>query len=306
LAVLWFGFIGLIEPRIRRQRLLLVPVGRAESLLARAEADWVIARTASDTPTRVTGVVADLHADLSPEWQQLLARAALSGLPVYHWKQIAEALTGMVDIEHLFENNLGSLLPSSVYLRFKHVVDVAAAILVLPLVLAIALPAALAVLVCDGRPVLFRQRRVGFRGRPFTLLKFRTMHRGAHNGQAFTAANDPRITRLGRWLRRCRIDELPQIINILRGEMSWIGPRPESFQLAEWYEREVPFYIYRHIVRPGITGWAQVHQGNVAEIKAATGKLRYDFYYIRYFSPWLDVLIAAKTVRIVLTGFGAR
>jgi lipopolysaccharide/colanic/teichoic acid biosynthesis glycosyltransferase len=137
------------------------------------------------------------------------------------------------------------------------------------------------------------------------MLKFRTMrHNGV--GRAFTEKNDPRITRVGRWLRRYRIDELPQIVNILRGEMSWIGPRPEAMALAKEYESQIPFYIYRQIVRPGITGWAQIHQGNVAEVKNATDKLRYDFYYVKYFSPWLDLLIAAKTVKTILTGFGAR
>ena len=114
------------------------------------------------------------------------------------------------------------------------------------------------------------------------------------------------MTRLGRYLRKWRIDELPQIINIGGGEMAWIGPRPEALPLAEWYESQIPFYSYRHIVRPGITGWAAVNQGNVAEIDAATFKLQYDFYYIKHISPWLDILILAKTVRTVLTGFGAK
>ena len=88
--------------------------------------------------------------------------------------------------------------------------------------------------------------------------------------------------------------------------MSWIGPRPEAAYLSQWYESKIPFYSYRHIVRPGITGWAQVNQGNVAQIDGATGKLHYDFFYIKNFSPWLDLLIYAKTIRIILTGFGAR
>ena len=121
-----------------------------------------------------------------------------------------------------------------------------------------------------------------------------------------TVNGDSRITRLGRFLRQYRIDELPQVINVLRGEMSWIGPRPEAVALSEWYESELPFYRYRHIVRPGITGWAAVHQGNVAEVDAATTKLKYDFYYVKYFSPWLDLMIAARTVKILITGFGAR
>ena len=306
LVVFWFGFIGLIEPRLRRPRLLLVPAGDAENLLVNAEADWLLARSANSLPDGISGVVADFRADLATEWQQLLARAALAGLPVYHWKQIAEALTGTVDIEHLSENNLGSLLSSSAYLRVKPLLDFTAAIVSLPASVLVALPVALAILVFDGRPIFFRQERIGFRGLPFTMLKFRTMRSDADKGLAFTEDGDQRITPLGRFLRRYRLDELPQIVNILKGEMSWIGPRPESLKLAEWYESEVPFYNYRHIVRPGISGWAQVHQGNVAKIKAATGKLRYDFYYIKHFSPWLDILITAKTFRTVLTGFGAR
>ena len=122
----------------------------------------------------------------------------------------------------------------------------------------------------------------------------------------YTVDHDPRITRIGRLIRKYRIDELPQIFNILRGEMSWIGPRPEAVDLAEWYERDIPFYAYRHAVRPGITGWAQTNQGNVAEIDAATAKLHYDFYYIKHFSPSLDLLIALKTIKTILTGFGSR
>ena len=307
IAVLfWFGFVGLIEHRIRRVCLLLLPFGRARKLLSNTQADWRLAASAAELPTGVSGVVADLDADFSPAWQQLLARAALDGLPVYHWKQVAESLSGTVDIEHPSENNLGSLLPSSVYLRFKHLLDAAAALVVLPVVLPILALAALAIKLDDGGPVLFRQKRMGFRGRPFTMLKLRTMQINKLQGPAFTEPDDPRVTKVGRILRKYRIDELPQVLNIIKGEMSWIGPRPESLELAAWYEGEVPFYGYRHIVRPGITGWAQTLQGNVAEIEAATGKLRYDFYYIKYFSPWLDVLIVARTIRAIATGFGAR
>ena len=304
LVLIWFALIARVEPHIRRHRLLVLPFGRAEDLLTNQAADWIVARSPQALPPRITGVAADLHANLAPEWERLLSRAALSGLPVYHWKQIDESLSGTVDIERLA--NLGSLLPSSVYLRLKRLVDTAMVVVTLPLTLPIAVLAAVAILICDGRPILFRQTRTGFQGRQFVMLKLRTMPVGSEHGQAFTEPDDPRVTRLGRILRHYHIDELPQIINILKGEMSWIGPRPESHALAKWYEGEVPFYSYRHIVRPGITGWAQVHQGNVAQIKAATGKLRYDFYYIKYFSPWLDLAIVAKTVRIVLTGFGSR
>ena len=306
MALLWFGAVSLIEARVRRDRFLLLQFGQARNLLARPEADWVMAKSVDKLPHDITGVVADLRADLPPDWEKLLSTAALSGLPVYHWKQVAESLSGTVDIEHISENNLGSLLPSSAYLRLKRLVDTVLVLLTLPVTLPVAFVAALAILVFDGRPILFRQMRTGFHGQRFVMLKFRTMQQGSEEGPQFTMDGDFRVTRLGRILRRFRIDELPQIINIIRGEMSWIGPRPESVDLANWYENEVPFYSYRHIVRPGITGWAQVHQGNVAEIEAATTKLRYDFYYIKYFSPWLDILVAARTVPILVTGFGAR
>jgi lipopolysaccharide/colanic/teichoic acid biosynthesis glycosyltransferase len=152
---------------------------------------------------------------------------------------------------------------------------------------------------------------MGYRGRTFRVAKFRTM--GHASGQtdldrdgAMTKDDDPRVTKLGRFLRRTRIDELPQILNILKGEMSWIGPRPEAVVLSRWYEGELPFYRYRHIVPPGITGWAQVNQGHVSDLDQVNHKLHYDFYYITNFSPWLDILILIRTARTVLTGFGSR
>ena len=121
-----------------------------------------------------------------------------------------------------------------------------------------------------------------------------------------TKDGDDRITRVGAFLRRSRLDELPQIINILKGEMSWIGPRPEAAVLSTWYTGEIPFYRYRHVVKPGISGWAQVNQGHVAGVDEVHRKLQYDFYYIKYFSPWLDSLIVFSTIRTMLTGFGSR
>jgi lipopolysaccharide/colanic/teichoic acid biosynthesis glycosyltransferase len=305
-AVAWLHFVLYIEATFRRPRLLVLRGGDAESLMQLQGADWQIARKPGEVPRGITGVVADLRSDLAPGGERFLARCALEGLPIYHSKQVRESLTGHVAIEHLSENTLGALLPSSVYMRFKRLFDLAGVLLAAPLALPLALATAVLIKLVDGGPVLFRQTRMGFRGKPFTIYKFRTMAMNAEKGGRFTAPDDPRVTRLGRVLRRYRIDELPQIINILKGEMSWIGPRPESIALSNWYERRIPFYSYRHIVRPGITGWAQVNQGNVAMIDAATTKLHYDFYYIKHFSPWIEILIAARTVRIVLSGFGAR
>jgi lipopolysaccharide/colanic/teichoic acid biosynthesis glycosyltransferase len=306
MALFWFAVVAALEPLARRQKLYVVPLGRAPRLTSSRAADWVVGRAPDDFPPRVNGIVADLQAGLSPEWEAFLARAAVAGVPVYHWKQLVERFSGTVDIEHLVENSFSSDLSVSVYPRLKRLIDLGISFVTLPVTALMMLGVGVAILVCDGRPIFFTQTRMGYRGRPFTIFKFRTMRTGAESGERFTEANDPRITRLGRVLRRYRLDELPQILNVIRGDMSWIGPRPESKELADWYQSQVAFYSYRYVVRPGITGWAQVNQGNVAKIEAATGKLRYDFYYIKYLSPWLDLAILLQTVRIVFNGFGSR
>jgi lipopolysaccharide/colanic/teichoic acid biosynthesis glycosyltransferase/putative flippase GtrA len=251
------------------------------------------------------GVVADFSAELEPEWEHFLAFSALQGIPVYHVKQFNESITGRVAVDHLWENTLGALVPALIYPQVKRVCDILGALLLLPVVVLVVGVCAIFIKLETPGPVFYHQRRTGMGGRPFTIFKLRTMT-DKHDGDAYTLADDTRITRVGRLLRLYRIDELPQIINILRGNMSWIGPRPEVVSLAEWYEREVPFYVYRHIVRPGLTGWAQVHQGNVAAVDAARVKLEYDFFYIKHFSFWLDAVIVAKTLGTIVTGFGSR
>jgi lipopolysaccharide/colanic/teichoic acid biosynthesis glycosyltransferase len=252
-----------------------------------------------------SGVIADLGSDLDPNWENFLAVVALRGLPVHHFKQFNESITGRVALDHLWENTLGAIVPALIYPQFKRGLDFLGALLLLPFIGPLVGICAILIKLETPGPVFFRQLRVGLGGRPFTVFKLRTMTHN-HNGADYTVPDDARITWVGRVLRQYRIDELPQIINILRGEMSWIGPRPEAISLAEWYEREVPFYVYRHIVCPGISGWAQVHQGNVAAVDAARLKLEYDFFYIKHFSFWLDAVIVIKTVRTILTRFGSR
>ena len=257
-------------------------------------------------------VAADFRHDHSAAWEARMADLVLSGMPVYHSKDLYESLSGKADLEHLSENNFGSLAPLAPFQIAKGIIDRLIAVPALVVASPIMLLAAIAIRLDSPGPVLFRQARAGYRGRPFEALKFRTMQvardpaGGAGRGSFITQENDPRVTRIGRFLRRSRIDELPQIINILKGEMSWIGPRPEATALSEWYQAEIPFYRYRHIVVPGITGWAQVSQGHVAELDDVKVKLQYDFFYIRNFSIWMDFLIIAKTIRTVMTGFGAR
>lgn len=256
-------------------------------------------------------IAADLRADLGPIWQRFILNAALAGIPVFDVKALEESVTGKVQIKHLSENTFGSVLPSLPYLRVKRVVDMSLAALALPFVGLGLVAVALAIKLDSPGGVFFKQQRVGFRGKPFVMLKFRTMRvdadpTGCTINSAITRDGDERITRVGRFLRRHRIDELPQILNILKGEMSWIGPRPEAEPLAHYYESRIPFYGYRHMVRPGISGWAQVNQGHVVEVDEIRDKLNYDFFYIKNFSAWLDALIAARTLRILLFGKGAR
>ena len=152
----------------------------------------------------------------------------------------------------------------------------------------------------DG-PAIFCQARVGRHGRPFRMFKFRTMRTGPDSAAVH---NEDRVTPVGRALRRYRIDELPQVLNIIRGEMSWIGPRPEAETLSAIYAANLPGYHDRHAILPGVTGWAQVNQGHVIGIDQAATKLALDRYYVARRSPWMDMLIVAKTVSVLLSGAG--
>ena len=158
----------------------------------------------------------------------------------------------------------------------------------------------------SGRPVIFRQERVGRGGKPFTIFKFRSMTNRAvgSEGELYTRANDARITRVGKWLRKLRLDELPQLWNVLKGDMSLIGPRAEWIKCAESYEVKIPSYHFRHLVKPGITGWAQVNYSYGENEHDAVQKLKYDLYYIRRYSLRLDAMIVLKTLHIMFWGKG--
>ena len=309
--LLWAYAIYFFAARRLRPRIAVVPLGSAETLREIAGVEWLrLDRPELALASGCNAIVADFDADLPDEWESFLADAALEGRVVYQVEQLRESLTGRVQVRHLSENSFGSLVPARAYSTIKHGADFLAAVAMLPFALPVMALCALAILLDDGGPVLFRQRRVGQGGRQFRVMKFRTMRvASGEDGSreaAMTLDKDVRITRVGAFLRRSRLDELPQLFNILRGEMSFIGPRPEAEVLSAWYTGDIPFYRYRHVVRPGITGWAQVNQGHVAEVSEIYLKTQYDFFYIKYFSPWLDVLIVFRTVKTMLTGWGAR
>lgn len=318
LSVAWFFLVYAMTQR-KTQLVLGVVEGGRVGLFDDMAGVEVVRLDGGALPPAIDAVTADFRHDHSDEWEARLADYTLAGVPVYHSKDLYESLTGRADLEHLSENTFGALGPMASLLDFKQMLDRLVALPAIVVMLPLFAVVAVAIKLDSPGPVFFMQRRMGYRGREFRVVKFRTMREdrkspreesaAAGNGgrsidQFITQENDRRITALGRFLRRTRIDELPQAFNILAGQMSWIGPRPEASQLSEWYQAEIPFYRYRHVVRPGITGWAQVNQGHVAEIDDIRTKLQYDFYYIRNFSLWLDILIVVKTIRTVFTGFG--
>ncbi len=317
IAIAFFLLVCRYSRRVGRQRFYVVPFGNVTWMAERSDLDIMFLQEPVFPQEPGAIVVADLRADLADDWERMIAEAAISGHAVYHTKQLRESIEGRVQIEHLSENSFGSLLPNLNYRSVKRVADFVTALLALPLVLlAFVIIGPLIKLTSPG-PILYRQHRMGYQGRHFSVMKFRTMKADsgpcdkthdeeARREAAKTKTNDDRITSFGRFLRRSRIDEIPQLLNVLKGDMSIIGPRPEALDLAEWYEKKLPFYSYRHIVRPGITGWAQVNQGHVAELDDVREKLHYDFYYIKNFSAWLDMVIALRTITIMATGFGSK
>jgi len=257
---------------------------------------------------RVNTVVTNLHApDLGADWQRFLADCTLRGISVYNIRQVEESLTGRVKIRHLYENDLGSLLPSPGYMLVKRVIDILLVLFSLPLTLPLMAATALAIRLESPGGALFTQNRVGQGGREFKIYKFRSMVCDSEkHGAQLAQEGDARVTRTGRFIRKTRLDELPQFFNILKGDMSLIGPRPEQKYFVDAFERSIPFYSYRHIVKPGLSGWAQVTQGYAGNEDETQIKIEHDFYYIKHFSFSLDVLILFKTLHTIVTGFGAR
>jgi lipopolysaccharide/colanic/teichoic acid biosynthesis glycosyltransferase len=190
--------------------------------------------------------------------------------------------------------------------RGKRAFDIVASLAITPFVLPAVAAASAIVLVTMGRPVFFRQARVGLGGREFMILKLRTMRPSEQEIEIATAIGDRRITPAGRWLRRFHIDELPQLWNVLAGEMSLVGPRPEQPGLAEAYAREAPEFAYRVLMRPGITGLAQVRAGYAADLAETRVKLAYDLLYLKNCTFLLDAEICARTVWAFLSGADAR
>ena len=309
LTVAFFYVIFLAARRWGRPNLSIVPGVETEALQHLGLVNCSTLSSANADPGDATPVVVDLRQQLDRVWEDFVTDCALSGRPIYDSRQLLESLTGRVVVERLSETRLGSLLPDVVYAGVKGVLDRILALAVLVFTAPFLLLIGAAIRIESKGPALFRQERIGQGGKRFTVYKFRSMRlvdEAEEIGALMTQERDARITAMGKILRRTRIDELPQILNILRGQMSWIGPRPEAVPLSQWYSEQIPFYRYRHTVRPGLTGWAQVNQGHVTTLEEAAVKLQYDFFYIKHFSLWLDLLVLCKTVKVVVNGHGAK
>ena len=261
---------------------------------------------------RYSGVVLAERVDrIRPELLDHLVRTQFQRTRVYTLESFYEAHWRHVPVHSLdpfWPLQMGfQLARNSPYHYLKRLFDVILAALLLAMLWPVLLLLLLVVWMESGWPAIFRQPRVGREGEVFTVFKYRTMRAEAGTEEAtdiYTRAGDPRITRAGGWLRKLRLDELPQLFNVLRGDMSLIGPRAEWIKCAERYEQRIPFYHFRHLVKPGITGWAQVNYPYGESDEDAIEKLKYDLYYIRHYSLKLDAMIVLKTVHTVLFGKG--
>ena len=234
-----------------------------------------------------------------------------AGVHVNDFSSFIERETGRVDLDTvnpswlIFSDGFSS--GRAVSSVAKRIFDIAASTLLLALTAPIIILFALIVKVDSKGPAFFRQTRVGLFGESFDVIKLRSMRTDAEvNGAQFAQKDDPRVTRIGRFIRKVRIDELPQTWSVLKGEMSFVGPRPERPEFVADLEEQLPFYAERHMVKPGITGWAQVNYPYGANLEDSRHKLEYDLYYAKNYTPFLDLIIILQTLRVVLWHEGAR
>lgn len=256
-------------------------------------------------------VIAITH-EKSSKLLKAVVHAKTKGIEVYDMPSLYQRLTGKLPVDHITDNwfvyNHLHGMDRNIYTKnVKRMVDIALSFTGLIVSLPVMIAVSVAIKLDSRGPVLFRQKRVGIDGKIYEIIKFRSMIKNAEsNGAIWAREDDPRVTRVGRFTRKTRIDEIPQMWNVLKGDMSFIGPRPERPEFVDPLNNEIPFYHLRHAIRPGITGWAQVNYRYGASKEDAIEKLQYDIYYMKNLSPFLDLHILLRTVRVVLFGMGAR
>lgn len=234
----------------------------------------------------------------------------LRGVVIENCGSLVERLSGKLPLDGLNPSTLiftdGFRMSTSQQI-FRRLLSFAVSLIALLICLPFLPFIVLAVRLSSPGPIFFSQTRVGHRGRPFTAYKFRTMRKDAEKqGAVWAAKDDPRVTKIGRVLRNTRLDEIPQLWNVLRGDMAFVGPRPERPEFVQWLSREIPFYDLRHMIRPGITGWAQVRYQYGASLEETKRKLEYDLYYVKHQSIGLDLLVMFETIKTIILRRGAQ
>lgn len=262
-----------------------------------------------EAPSIGETLAVDFKAVLSDRMAAYVSSAIVSGAPVRAFAAVYEEHTGRLPVVHMSEGwELSAPIDRRApWLFGKRFFDVALVLLTAPLWLLIWAVGAVVVKVASPGPALFTQERIGLRGRVFRLVKLRTMYPDAErDGPRFAVPGDVRVFPVGAFLRRFRIDEVPQLWNVLRGDVALVGPRPEQVPFAQEFSERIPFYDHRHLIRPGVTGWAQVNYGYADGEADTIEKLTYDLYYVKHMSPWLDLQILTTSFATVLLGRGAR
>lgn len=301
------GLALAVKARFRYTKLAFVPGTRFEEPEREHEQYRFCYLTDPNDKRRFDVLVVDMETKLNDDWVRFIARHHSRRIPVLNGRSLLEAMTGSVNLDTLSNSDFEAFQPNPLYLLGKRTLDILGVLLLAPIALPVCLITACIIRWETPGSALFIQKRMGVGNRPFNMLKFRSMSMDDRPERArFVIDDEHRITRFGRLVRRSRLDELPQLWNVLIGDMSLIGPRPEQPEFAEAFERDVPFYSYRHIIKPGISGWAQVQQGYVAGLAETRKKVEHDFYYIKHQCFGLDILIVLKTIRTILTGFGAK
>ena len=264
------------------------------------------------TKMKIDKIIVSINGDIKQDVFQRLVQAKFNGVNVYEMPTFYEKVAKKIPVLHTNEMWLGyadiSGVKKNIYnLRLKKVIDKLLSLIGIILSSPLVLITILLIKIESSGPVLYRQKRVGWDEKEFELIKFRSMGVNAEaNGAVWAQENDPRVTRVGRIIRKVRIDELPQLWNVLAGDMSFVGPRPERPEFVSMLKNEVPYYSLRHSMRPGITGWAQVNYPYGASKEDAMEKLQYDLFYIKNMSVFMDLYILLQTVRVMLFGKGAR
>ena len=305
-AMFWLKVGQWLSHRLFLPRLAVMPAAVRPEVLHARDAEWVPLARPELPDEALSGLVANRDSK-DEEWQRLYIKCKMKGIPIYHGATVSEQVTGRMSLERLSEGHILDRTVPIGYAFFKRVTDLVVPLCLAPAFLPLILLTGIVIKLDSPGPMFFCQPRVGLGGQQFRMIKLRSMHVDAEkDGARFAHQADHRVTRVGRLIRRLRIDELPQFWNVLKGEMSIIGPRPEQVEFVMRLQTSIPFYGYRHVVRPGIAGWAQTLQGYADSETAAQAKLEYDLYYVKNCSLWLDLLIVFRTFHTIFTGHGAR